>query len=113
MKYFFPLLISIFPAITMAKSSNGIASLIGRFSGIVELLYTFIVSVAVLVFIAGILKYVVAKKDEDRAEAKYVIIYGIIVIFVMVSIWGLVNLLGDTMGLENNVPSAPSLPGRG
>ena len=29
--------------------------------------------------------------------------WGIITLFVMVSIWGLVNLLSDTLGLEGNI----------
>ena len=109
MKYVFPLSVAVFPVITFAAADLG--SLLGKFYGIVEALIPIIIGLAVLAFIWGILKYVVAKGEEDRKEARNVMIYGIIVIFVMVSVWGLVNLLGETIGLDNsNVPTAPRLP---
>jgi hypothetical protein len=50
-----------------------------------------------------------AGDSETRAEKQSGIIYGIIGIAVMVSIWGLVNFLTSSAKLENTVKSAPSL----
>ena len=44
------------------------------------------------VFIAG--------DEEKKKEAKNTVIYGVIGLFVMVSIWGLVNILDSTLGLN-------------
>lgn len=63
-----------------------------------------VIGIAGLVFFWGIVQYVMAQGDEKKlAEGKRVMIYGIIGLTVMVSIWGIVNLIvftvfGDTSG---------------
>lgn len=70
-----------------------------------------VIGLAVLAFIWGLLKYIIAKDDTAKSEARGVMIYGIIAIFVMVSIWGLVGLLQDVTGVdEENPPPAPGIP---
>ena len=65
-----------------------------------------LMSLAVLVFIWGIIQYVIAQDDEGkRKSAKDTILYGIIGLFVMISIWGLVKILGNTFGVENTIPT--------
>lgn len=60
-------------------------------------------------FIWGMVKYIQAAGDEkERSEAKNHIIYGLIGLFVIVSMWGLVNLLSNTFLLSNTVPRLPS-----
>ena len=40
------------------------------------------------------------EKDEDKQkEARGVMLYGVIVLFVMVAVWGLVNVLLNGFGL--------------
>ncbi len=53
-----------------------------------------IIGLAVLLFIIGLLKYILAAGDADQVkEARGYIIFGLIAIFIMFSVWGLVNLL--------------------
>jgi hypothetical protein len=72
-----------------------------------------ILALAVVYFIAGLVKYVKSAGDEDsRREAVTMIMYGVIGLFVMVSVWGLVNLLRGTFpGLsgKTDFPSPKSL----
>ena len=64
-----------------------------------------LIAIAVLVFIIGILKYIArGDEEEERKKAKNLMIYGIISLFVMVSVWGLVNILAETFELENQYP---------
>jgi len=56
-----------------------------------------LIGIGLLLFIFGLVKYVSAGGDEDEVKkAKSFIIFGIIALFVMLSVWGLVNLLSDT-----------------
>jgi hypothetical protein len=50
--------------------------------------------------------YVVAVNDEKKAAAKDKIIYGIVGLFIMISVWGLVNILVNTFGLNNKAAPA-------
>lgn len=73
-----------------------------------------IFAIAFLVFIWGIVQYFLlgAKDEEARAKGRDYILYGIIAFFVMVSVWGLVNILVGTFNLSSGGPSfIPGAPG--
>ena len=65
---------------------------------------------AVVVLVAGIVKFVSAGDNEEKRQAgRQVMVYGIIVLFVMVSLWGFVNILtqsflGKNFGIPNQLP---------
>lgn len=67
-------------------------------------------AVAFIVFIYGIFNYFIAggANEEKRDQGKQLAIWGIIGFFVMVSVWGLVNVLIGTFGLDSRTP--PELP---
>ena len=68
--------------------------LVELFLDILDDVIVLIVALAVVMFIWGVLKYITAGESEDKIrEGRNYIIYGIIGIFVMVSVWGLVNIL--------------------
>ena len=51
-----------------------------------------------------------AGDEEKQKQSKYYVIYGIVGIFVMVSVWGLVNLLKNTFNLSTTQPTLPTVP---
>jgi len=110
MKYLFPLSLAAFPVFVGAQA-GGVFNLLELVSDLVRATVPVIIGLAVLVFIFGILKYVVAKDSDAQKEARSVILWGVIILFVMVSVWGLVNLLGDTLQLDNSAPRGPAVPG--
>lgn len=60
-------------------------------------------SLAILVFFWGIVKYI-AKRGSEKGveEAKHTIQWGLIALFVMFTVWGLVQLLSATFGVPIN-----------
>ena len=66
---------------------------------VVILLFAF----AVIFFLYGIVKYISSNDDEEnRKKSKNIMIYGIIGLFVMVSFWGIVNILINTFELDTS-----------
>jgi uncharacterized membrane protein YidH (DUF202 family) len=62
-----------------------------------------LIAVAVVLLLYGVVKYVSSgENEEERKKGKDLIVYGIIGLFVMVSVWGLVNLLAGTFSLETS-----------
>lgn len=60
-----------------------------------------LIALAVVFFLYGILKYITAGDDEEkRTKMKNTMIYGIIGLFVMISFWGIVNILINTFELD-------------
>ncbi len=67
---------------------------------ILNILLPVLMMVAVVVFLWGVVKYITSSGDEEkRKEAKGYIIYGLIGIFVMVALWGIVTVVASTLGL--------------
>jgi len=79
---------------------------------IINALMPFIVALAVLFFMWGVFQFVKSAGNEDeRTEGRNRMIYGIIGIFVMVSVWGFVNLLDNTFRLDSDyIPCLPTFP---
>jgi hypothetical protein len=68
--------------------------------------------VAVVTFLAGVVRFVGAGDNEEkRSSGRQVMIYGIIVLFVMVSLWGFVGIISKTfLGENKDIPNyLPSL----
>ena len=70
-----------------------------------------LIAFAVIILLIAIVNYIRAGEDEEkRGKAKSLMIYGIIGLFVMVSIWGLVAILSGTFNLNNDIPDIDVLP---
>jgi hypothetical protein len=93
------------------RSSFGGQGVLGNTIGIVMNILNYLVyiilALAIVYFLWGVFKYVTTGSDSDREEAIQTITHGIIIIFVMVSLWSLVSILGRTFGLGYN--GAPQL----
>ena len=73
-----------------------------------------IFAVAFIVFIWGVYTYFIlgGGNSEKREEGRSFIIYSLIGFFIMLSVWGLVNLITFTFGFQNQRGPA-YLPGIG
>lgn len=68
-----------------------------------------IMSFATIAFVYNIVMYFVVKNEKNRAEASQYLIYSIIGLAVIVSFWGLVNVVTGTFGLQNTRPQIQQL----
>ena len=71
------------------------------FLGLIRASIPILISISVIVFVWGVFRYVIAE-GEDKKKGRDVMMYGIIGLFVMVSVWGLVRVVYNTFGLDNN-----------
>lgn len=117
MKFFKKIIISVlvfFPTISLAvdldirTSSNfypigggGLWMLFYVVMGILDKVVILLISLAVIFFIYGIVKFIKsADEEEGREKGKNIMLYGIIGLFVIVSMWGIVNILRNTFELD-------------
>lgn len=95
------------PAIALAQQNDiGVVpggpdafSLLGTISNIFSILIPILITLAVVWVIWGVIKYATAGDDETQASARKTIISGVIALFVIVSLWGLVAILNTTFGV--------------
>jgi hypothetical protein len=65
---------------------------------------------ALAVFIWGMVKFIASGQSSDKEEGQQFMLWGIIALTVMFSVWGLVKILGDTFGVSNVVPQLTTNP---
>lgn len=114
-KFLYGFLIAATPSLTLAAGINerGILGLFGTAQKIIDQAVILIVALAILFFLVQVVKYIRSGGDpEGKGKARQGIIYSLIGIAVMVSVWGLVRILQDTLisGDTNGAVEAPRLP---
>lgn len=80
---------------TLALANTFLNALIGLF-----------ITLAIVVFFWGLIRYVLAA-GEAKAEGLKIMLWGVIAIFVMVSIWGIIRLLQSTFSVTSTSPVIP------
>ncbi len=89
--------------LTAFAQYDSVGHAIDSIGSILNKLVPLFIAIAVVIFLYGVLKYILAGGNEEvRAEARSMIIYGIISIFVMVAVWGFVRILVGTFFPNNN-----------
>jgi hypothetical protein len=108
------LALTAFPALAGAQSLGGVLGLLAQAEDLINRVIPFIIALAVLWFLWGIFRFITNVGDpEKRKEATGMILWGVVGLFVMVSVWGLVNILVRSVNLDNTAPNAPGLPNPG
>ena len=93
---------------TLTKIATSIITFIN------DVLVPLVFAIAFIVFIFGVFRYMIAgaADPEKRKNGTQLILYSVIGFAVMVSVWGLVNLLVGTFGFDSNArPCLPTFSG--
>lgn len=81
---------------TLSLANTFLNALIGLF-----------ITLAIVVFFWGLVKYLWGATSENASEGLTLMMYGVIAIFVMVSIWGIIRLLQNTFKVTSTDPIIP------
>ncbi|MDD2935054.1 MAG: hypothetical protein PHX25_01115 [Candidatus Pacebacteria bacterium] len=84
------------PAIVLAADFT---TILQKVEDIIGLIVPIVISLAVIYFLYGLVGFI-TKAGADQKTARDQMIWGIIILFVMVSIWGLVALIQNTFGIR-------------
>lgn len=90
-----------------------ISGILGSIKDLLNSLIPIIFIIATIVFLWGVVMFITAGGDEDkRSEGRQYIIFGLIGLFVMISVWGIVNVLVGFFGFGGaSAPTISNLPG--
>src|SRR3989344_2571306 len=102
------------PALAFAQSLGNIETLVSSIGRVVDLALPIVVALALLGFFWGLVKFIFAQgNEESKADAKKIMLWGLIALFVMVSVWGLVGFIGNAFDIQQGetitVPRVPGL----
>lgn len=96
MKKLIALVIAFSPTLAFAQQLNDINTVAQKATNIGTLIIQIVISLAVLWIIVNVFRYLVAGGPDQRAEGGMAILYGVIALFVIFSIWGLVYILRNS-----------------
>jgi hypothetical protein len=92
------------PSLASAATLKDTLVLFSQFlNGIIGLFIT----LAIVVFFWGLIKYLWSMDSENAHEGLKIMFWGLIAIFVMVSIWGIIRLLQSTLQVQSTDPVIP------
>lgn len=86
--------------------SDGLGNILNFFTCIiVKSIIPLFFSLAIAGFIYGIVQYFLnPENEENRKKGKSYMLWGLIALFVMISVWGLVAVIGNTFGIGTVIP---------
>ena len=105
------------PFVSLAQEEFGeISTFIGRITAFINgTLIPLIFGIALLVFLWGIFKYFILGGGDEgsREEGKKLMLWAIIGFVVMVSVFGIVNMIANGLGFSDdekieNIPDVPT-----
>lgn len=101
-----------FPAFAFAFVF-GIEDVLDLFVDYISEIIPILVGLAIVVFFWGIIKFIFYADDErTKAEGKQLMVWGMVILFVMVSLWSIVGFLQESTGLDatGSLGSNPTIP---
>ncbi len=108
-----PSLSVLLPGIALAQNFAWFTNIVTSLGKIVNALIPIAVSLALLVFIWGLAQFILASGDEGaKDEGKRRMIWGVVALFCIVSIWGIIavmqNIFGVTASTQTTFPTGPT-----
>jgi len=96
------------PAVALAQTVQSVIAVVG---GILEALIPVLITAALVLFFYGLARYILsASSDEGKADARKIMIAGLVSLFIMVSIWGIIQLFANTFGIGQGGTGAGLIP---
>ncbi len=99
--------ITIGPFADFYRGDSGVTGLFDWLGVMLSGTLQLIIAVSVVWFVYTVFQYTIRESEKDKEEVKTQIVWGIVGIFIMVSVWGLVNVLKSTFNLSNDSIDAP------
>jgi len=105
-------LMSLSPVMAFAAGFTGIETLVIQLQGVLSKVMPLLFALAIVYFFWGVIKFIRSAGDpKAAAEGKSIMIYGVIAIAVMASVYGLVAWLQSTLNVSGGgTIDLPDLP---
>lgn len=105
MKKIISALIPFLPSVAFAQAITDVNSLTYKLTNIGNVFIEILIAFAVIWIIFNVVRFIVSGDNEEKRKAyQGAILWGIVGLFVILSIWGLVRILTNTFRTDTNAP---------
>lgn len=99
------------PSVVFAQFTST-TRLVDRIGDLIEDLIPIVIAIALLVFFWGLAKFIIKAGDETEVKSgRRLMMWGTVALFVIITIWGLIEFIGQELGVTptqlQNIPSIP------
>ncbi len=109
------------PVLALAQNTGGrcdgvglgsIEGIICKVGDILNIIIPILIVLGIVFFVWGVITFVISNDEEAKTRGRDRMIYGIIGLAVIIGMWGLVKILNNTFGIENNLTptTLPTVP---
>ncbi len=107
MKKIIAFVITLMPSLVLAQTAplTDINSVAGKATNIGTLVIGLAISLAVIWIIVSVVRYLIAGGEDGRKKGGMAILWGVVGLFVILSIWGLVSILRKSFVTQDQVPT--------
>ncbi len=100
------------PAVASAQvSGNNLTGLLNLTGDVLNRLIPILIAAALVIFFWGLVRYVL-KAGGEGGDGRGIMIAGLTALFIMVSVWGIVRLAQNTLGVTDQsgiaIPQVPT-----
>ncbi len=88
---------------------SGIGGLLTNIQLFINSIIPILLALGVVYFVWGVVKFMIADSEEAKTKGRDTIIYGIIGFAVIIGMWGLVNVVVNSLGFSSGQLNVPSL----
>ncbi|NBD74157.1 hypothetical protein GVX82_03920 [Patescibacteria group bacterium] len=107
MRVVFTSMLLLSPAVVAAQTT--VQTIIGEFGGWVSTLFPLALGASLLLFAFGIARFIFeVGSDDGRRRGRALMIWGVIALFISVSLWGIVSIAITLFGLDPDVTCPPT-----
>ncbi len=101
--------IALFPTLIFAQTLTWFTNVTTTLAQVVNALVPIMITLAFVVFVWGLITFILASGDEAaKDEGKRRMIWGVIALFVIISIWGIIALLQTMTGTAGGAVAYPT-----
>ncbi len=100
--------VSLFLAPLFVSADASVYTIVAHLKQIMDSIIPLLMMLAFAAFLWGVVKYIYAAGDEEkRKEAKGIIFYGILGMFVLVAFWGIILIVTSTFDISTGGTIVP------
>ena len=94
-------------ALPLVASAQTLSDTLIFLSTILNGIIGLFITLAIVVFFWGLIKYLWSIGPDDAHEGLKIMFWGVVAIFVMVSIWGIIGLVQRSLRVQSTEPIIP------